>query len=40
MEEKRIECLIKVIMLQIHRSDILALMQLLAGLPPLRSMET
>ena len=33
MEEKRLECLM---MLQIHRSDTLALMQLLTDLPPLQ----
>jgi len=33
MEEKRLECLMT---LQIHRSDTLALMQLLTDLPPLQ----
>jgi len=33
MEEKRLECLM---MLQINRSDALALMQLLNDLPPLQ----
>jgi len=33
MEEKRLECLM---MLQIHQSDTLALMQLLTDLPPLQ----
>jgi len=33
MEKKRLECLM---MLQIHRSDTLALMQLLIKLPPLQ----